>query len=59
MGISKCDSSYAACFSINQLKDLEYIVRESKCAEMEIIEICRIISINGFLGVVTLVIMET
>ena len=27
IGISNCDSSYAACFSITNLKDLDYIIR--------------------------------
>lgn len=31
VGIRNCDSSYAANFSILELKCLDYIVREAKC----------------------------
>lgn len=33
IGIRNCDSSYAASFSIEQLLDIDYIVREAKCSE--------------------------
>lgn len=59
IGIRNCDSSYAASFSILNLRDIDEIIREAKCGEKEIIEICRFVSIGGFLSVPLLIIMET
>lgn len=59
IGIRNCDSSYAASFSILNLSDIDYIVREAKCSQRSIIEICRFITINGLLSVPTIILMET
>jgi P-type E1-E2 ATPase len=59
IGIRNCDSSYAASFSILNLMDIDYIIREAKCSEREIIEICRFMSIGGLLTVPCIIIMET
>ena len=37
IGMSKCDASYAANFSVENLSDVDYLIRESKCAERSII----------------------
>ena len=59
IGISRCDASYAANFTVENLLDVEYIIRESKCAERSIVEICRYISISGLVMMPTMIIMET
>jgi magnesium-transporting ATPase (P-type) len=59
IGIRNCDSSYAASFSILKLMDIDYIIREAKCAEREIIEICRYNCIGAFLTIPIIIIMET
>ncbi len=59
IGIRNCDSSYAASFSVEKLEDIDYIIREAKCGEREIVEIIRSISITSFVSVPLLIIMET
>ena len=59
IGIRNCDSSYAASFSIENLKDIDYIIRQAKCGERQIVEIVRFISITSFVSVPLLIIMET
>lgn len=59
IGIRNCDSSYAASFSVENLLEIDYIVREAKCSEREIIEICRFMCVGGLLTVPCLIVMET
>ena len=51
MGISNSDASYAATFSINNLLDIDEVLRESKATEQSIIEICRFYAITNFLSI--------
>lgn len=59
IGIRNCDSSYAASFSVESLLDIDYIVREAKCSEREIVEICRFMCVGGLLTVPCIIVMET
>ena len=34
MGMNQCDASYAAAFTIQNISDVNRIIRESKCVEM-------------------------
>lgn len=59
IGIRNCDSSYAASFSVEKLEDIDYIIREAKCGQRQIVEIIRSITITSFISVPFLIIMET
>ena len=59
IGIRNCDSSYAANFTIQDLKAIDYIIREAKSSQRNALEIIRFVSISSFLSVPLLFIMET
>ena len=59
IGIRNCDSSYAANFTVQDLKAIDYIIREAKSSQRNALEIIRFVSISSFLSVPLLFIMET
>lgn len=51
IGINDSDASYAASFTIIEMLDVDYIIRESKCTSVNIIEMFRYYATISFIKI--------